>query len=388
MKMKLKTIARAAMGAALVTGASAWVAPLAAGANTISPAADSARGADHVVFVQTDNATGNQIVAYDRSDDGTLTLAATYQTGGLGGVLNGSVVDHLASQGSLAYDRAHGLLYAVNAGSNTVSVFAVNGDQLTLSQVVDSGGTFPVSVTVHSDMVYVLNAENGASVSGYRVAGGRLHRIEGSIRSLGLAIPTDATQFTHTPGQVAFSPDGSQLIVTTKAEGNGIDVFAVRPDGRLRPSPVVNAEPGAVPFGVTFDSAGHLLVANAGPNSLSTFILKADGTLTPVDSVANGQAATCWVAPAGGFFYTSNAGSPSLSGYQDSSGGELTLLGSTPTDPGTVDAAASADGNFLYVQTGGNGIVDEFQVDANGSLNQIGSITVAGATGGEGIVAI
>jgi len=50
----------------------------------------------------------------------------------LGGVLNGSVVDHLASQGSLTYDRDHALLYAVNAASNTVSVFSVRGDQLTL----------------------------------------------------------------------------------------------------------------------------------------------------------------------------------------------------------------------------------------------------------------
>jgi hypothetical protein len=109
--------------------------------------------------------------------------------------------------------------------------------------------------------------------------------------------------------------------------------------------------------------------------------------VTLVDSEANGQAATCWVARVGRFFYTSNAGSPSLSGYRDRVGGQLSLLGPTPTDPGTVDAAASTGGQFLYVQTGGNGIVDEFHVGANGSLTQIGSVTVAGAVGGEGIVA-
>ena len=62
-------------------------------------------------------------------------------------------------------------------------------------------------------------------------------------------------------------------------------------------------------------------------------------------------------------------------------------LGQTATDPGTVDASASIDGQYLYVQTGGNGIVDEFHVNANGSLTAIGSVTVAGAVGGEGIVA-
>jgi hypothetical protein len=77
--------------------------------------------------------------------------------GGRGGILAGSVVDHTASQGSLSYDRRHGLLYIVN-GSDTISVFAVRGDRLALRQVLGSGGTFPVSVAVHGDLVYVLNA--------------------------------------------------------------------------------------------------------------------------------------------------------------------------------------------------------------------------------------
>src|ERR1700733_352710 len=95
-------------------------------------------GGHNVVFVQTDNPAGNQVVAYDRADNGSLTLANTYATGGLGGVLSGSAVDHLASQGSLTYDQSNNLLYAVNAGSNSLSVFSVHGDQLTLHQVVSS----------------------------------------------------------------------------------------------------------------------------------------------------------------------------------------------------------------------------------------------------------
>jgi hypothetical protein len=92
------------------------------------------------VFVQTDGLTGNAVVAYDRNPGGSLSAAGTYATGGLGGALSGSIVDHLASQGSLTYDQVNDLLYAVNAGSNTVSVFSVRGDQLTLRQVIGSGG--------------------------------------------------------------------------------------------------------------------------------------------------------------------------------------------------------------------------------------------------------
>ena len=342
--------------------------------------------AGRAVFVQTDNPAGNQIVAYHRAHDGRLTQAGTYSAGGLGGILAGSVVDHLASQGSLTYDGRHGLLFAVNAGSNTVAVFSVRGDQLRLRQVTGSGGAFPVSVAVHGDLVYVLNAENGGAVQGYRIFLGRLFPIPGSNRALGLD-PSATPQFTNTPGQVAFSPDGSQLIVTTKANGNDIDVFAVRFDGRLSASPVVNSEPGTVPFAITFDAAGHLVVAKAGPNALATFALRQDGTVTLLDAVGTGQAATCWVAPDRGLLFASNAGSPSVSGYSSRPNGQLTLLGNTTTDPGTVDATASPGGRFLYVQTGLNGIVDEFAVGSGGSLTEIGSVPVPGAAGGEGITA-
>ena len=375
---KLVTLA----GAGLAAGAAAWLGPIAAGAQEVP----SATGADHAVFVQTDNPSGNQVVAYQRAADGSLALAGTYNTGGAGGILNGSAVDHLASQGSLSYDAAHSLLYAVNAGSNTVSVFSVSGDVLSLQQVTKSGGAFPNSIAVHGNLVYVLNALSG-SVSGFRVEGGTLHPIAGSTRSLGLTIPTDGSQFTHVPGQVAFSPDSSRVIVTTKANGNDLDVFSVSPEGTLSANPVVDNEPGAVPFAETFDPAGHLVVANAGSNSLSTYTLNSDGTVTSLDTVATGQAATCWVAGAQGFYYTSNAGSGSVTGFLEGFQGQLASLGDTSTDAGTVDASSSADGRFLYVQTGKLGNVDGFAVGSNGALHPVGQVTVPGAAGGEGIVA-
>jgi len=337
------------------------------------------------VFVQTDNTAGNAVAAYHRASDGTLTLAGTYPTGGSGGVLAGSMVDHLASQGSLTYDDEHGLLFAVNAGSDTVSVFRVFGDRLELRQVIWSGGAFPVSVTVHGNHAYVLDALGGGTLYGYRIAGGRLTPIPGSSRPLGLN-PNATPQFTTTPGQVAYTPDGSRILVTTKGNGNDVDVFAVRPDGRLSRSPVVNSEPNAVPFAISFDDAGHVLIAEAGPSALATFALSAGGTLTQLAIADTGQTATCWVAPAGGYFYTSNAGSGSVSGYTVDGAGQLTALGNTKTDAGTVDASAA--GGFLYVQAGAAGDVDEFAVGAGGALTSLGSVTVTGAAGGEGIVAL
>ena len=355
--------------ATLAAATAAFAGP--AGAAVSHPRYHGLPGARHAVFVQTDNLAGNQVVAYRRAPDGTLTPAGTYATGGLGGQLSGSVVDHLASQGSLTYDPAQATLFAVNAGSNTVSVFGVHGDRLGLRQVIRSGGQFPVSVAARGDLVYVLNAENGGSVQGYRVLGRFLVRIPGSHRALGLD-PNATPQFTTTPGQVAFTPDGSQLVVTTKGNGNDIDVFGVGFGGLLSTKPTVNEQPGTVPFAISFDPFGHLVIAEAGPNALATFSLSRNGTVSLLSQAGTGQAATCWVTLAGSFLFASNAGTPSESGFTTSASGQLSLLGNTATDPGAVDAASAAGGRFLYVQTRGNGIVDEFSLAANGALTKIG----------------
>jgi 6-phosphogluconolactonase (cycloisomerase 2 family) len=342
--------------------------------------------ADRAVFVQTDNLARNRIVAYDRQADGSLTRAGVYDTGGRGGALEGSVVDHLASQGSLVYDRLNRMLYAANAGSDTISVFAVLDDRLALRQVLPSGGRFPVSIAVHGGLVYVLNALEGGSLQGFRVSDGALVPLPDSSRALGLD-PGATPQFTSTPGEVGFSPDGSQLVVTTKANGDDVDVFRVDPSGRLAQA-TVNPLPGAVPFALGFDERGHLLVSEAGPGALASFRLRDDGSIAQIDSQPTGQLASCWVTRAGRRFYVSNTGSGSVTGFQ--AGLDNGLLGEvsrTSTDAGPVDAAVPGGGGFLYVQTGGEGIVDEFAIEPDGTLREVGSVKVPDAVGGEGIAA-
>ena len=106
---------------------------------------------------------------------------------GRGGTEVGAPTDPLSSQGSLTFDRRRRLPYAVNAGSDTISVFAVHRTRLRLLQVVASGGRFPTSVAIHPSLVYVLNAGDEGSISGFRRnANDRLTAIPGSVRSLDL----------------------------------------------------------------------------------------------------------------------------------------------------------------------------------------------------------
>ena len=128
------------------------------------------------------------------------------------------------------------------------------------------------------------------------------------------------------------------------------------------------------------------MVAEAA-GSLVAFRLEADDTLTQLDSVATEQAATCWVVGDHNRFYASNAGSASLTGFISGQGGNLlTDIGNTPTDPGTVDAASAQGGHYVFVQTGAESKVDEFEVGPRGALVKVGAVTVPGAAGGEGIV--
>jgi len=295
-------------------------------------------------------------------------------------------VDDLASEGGLTYDASDQLLVGVNGGSNTISEFHTSGPALGFRRVVASGGTIPVSVAVRGDLIYVLNAGGTGEVQGFNAT--TLRPVPGSARSLGLT-PGVTPQFLNTPGQIGFSPDGRQVIVTTKANGSDIDVFSVSGSGALS-APTVNHSATPVPFGFTFDRFGHLVVTEAGTSAVTTYALSPTGTVTELGSVTDGLAALCWVANDGNrIFFGSNAGSATVTSYTVAANGRPTELGSTATDAGPIDLVASVDGSSLYVETGGSDLVDTFAVTPGGSLVPTGNVApeLPGHSGLEGIAA-
>jgi 6-phosphogluconolactonase (cycloisomerase 2 family) len=353
--------------------------------------ADGGRGhSGGAVFVQTNELGGNRIVVFDRAGDGRLTRAGTYATGGNGGAAApGTESDRLASQDSLVYDAEHRLLFAVNAGSDSFSVFRVHGDRLRLWQVLPSGGDFPAGVAVHDDLVYVLNAGGVGIVQGFEIQGHRVRPLSGSARSLGLA-NSNPPNFLTSPGQVGFTPDGHKLIMTTKASRSTIDVFDVGRDGRLSDHAVMNPSATPVPFAFTFDPAGRLVMGEAGASSVTTYSIRPDGSLANPQSRSDNQVALCWIVRAGEFYYVSNTGSDTLSGYRIDANGMPTLVGPTgvvaTTEPGPIDLATAANGRFLYAQTGTTGTVDEFRVNGDGTLTELGIVSGL-PPGQEGIAA-
>jgi 6-phosphogluconolactonase (cycloisomerase 2 family) len=363
------------------TAATVLIAVPANAATTHRPAHHA--GPTHAVFVQNDSTTGNQVIAYRENGDGTLTQRGTYNTGGTGVVLPNSVVDHTASQGAVTYDAQRHQLYVVNAGSNSLSVFSVRGDRLRLRQVIGSGGQTPVSVAVHGHQVFVLNGNAGASIQGYLVAGDRLISVPSWNRNLGLT--GTSADFTDSPGQVVFSPSGSELLVSTKHNTSSIYAYPLDEFGTPARNPVITSDPGANPFSLAFEQDGTLAATAGTTPAVSTFSLGRNGRLIPLAVTPTGQGGTCWVVVDGSLVFTTNPGAGSVTSLRVGPHGTLTVLGSTPTDAGTVDPAVSADGRYLYVETGAAGIVDEFAIHGNGSLSEIGTVTVPDGVGAEGI---
>ncbi len=128
------------------------------------------------VFVMTNAADKNQIIAYSRDSDGKLTDGDRFDTGGRG---SGGLTAPLGSQGSLTLSVNHTFLFAVNAGSGTISVFGVRNSRLNLMSVTPSGGSSPVAVAQRGDLAYVVNAGGQGSVVGLRLeSNGRLEQID------------------------------------------------------------------------------------------------------------------------------------------------------------------------------------------------------------------
>jgi 6-phosphogluconolactonase len=362
------------LGIAIVVGFSALVA-------IPAKAADSQSGA---VFVMTNAANTNEVISFSRAGDGALVEQGRFATGGRG---SGGGVDPLQSQGSLVLSGDHALLFAVNAGSGTISVFRVHGAQLEQIEMAPSGGSSPVAVAQRGRSLYAVNAGPNANVVAFRLAGnGSIEQIPGSAQPLSSA--------NAGPSGLAISPNGQFLVVTERLN-NLIDSFRINQDGTLS-STTHNPSSGAGPFSIGFASSGALLATEATSAAISSYALQTNGALNVVaGSVLTGGSAACWhaITPDGHFVYVSNAGTSTISGFTIGVEGGLTPIGAKvvatqPEGSTNLDIAINQNGKFLYSLNTGTGKVGMFAIQSDGSLLSLGTAgEFAAASGANGIAA-
>jgi len=322
------------------------------------------------VYTLSNSPAGNEVIMFRRGASGHLSMSGSYSTGGTG---TGS---GLGSQGAVVL--SNGFVFAVNAGSDEVSVMKINHGGLTIADKVMSGGTMPISLTVHNNLLYVLNAGGSGNITGFWISGsGNLTPIPGSTQPLsGAGVG---------PAQVEFNPWGNVLVVTEKGT-NSIDTYAVGSDGVAGP-PTTQPSAGNTPFGFEFDKRGHLIVSDAfggGPNAgaMSSYNVSGSGVSLITGPVANTQTAPCWVVVTknGKFTYTSNTGTNNISGYRIGHNGNITLFndgGNTAsTGAGPIDMAVSNNSQYLYCLNAGDNSISVFRIDnGHGRLSSVQTVS-------------
>lgn len=358
----------------------------------IMPSAHPASQSTGAVYVLSNQPAENTVIVFHRNANGTLVPGGSFPTGGAG---LGSGPNPLASQGALVLSGDNRLLFAVNAGSDSITAFAVAGDALTALQTVPSGGTQPVSLTVYHDMLYVLNAGGTSpNIAGFRIVP------EAQQQKMLIPIP-GSTQIlpnssTASPADISFTPDGKSLLVTEPG-ANQVASFAVSQSGQatfvssfFAPSPAGGpsspSTPGSAPFGLAF-SRDIAITANTASNisqagSMSTYGMSSSAELAPTTAVPDNQTASTWaiVAEKGSLALTTNSMSGTISSYSVApKTGALTLTQSVAAsliapDGSSLfpsDMALNSDGSYLYVRNGANGSVSGFVIQSNGSLTPI-----------------
>jgi 6-phosphogluconolactonase len=348
------------------------------GAGLISPAVSIAQHTTGTttVFVMTNNADKNEIIAYERAADGGLLESHRYDTEGRG---SGGVTDPLGSQGSLTLSSDHSLLFAANAGSGTVSVFRVQHGGLSFVDKTPAGGSEPVAVAQWQNLVYVVDAAGSGNVVGFYLRhDGRLQPIQNSTAFLSASGAGGAS--------ITISPDGQFLVVTERV-ANNIDVFRIQADGTLAKT-VISPSAGPGAFAASFAPDGKLLVSETGPagtvntSAISSYSVLPGGTLSAVSqSVPTFGSANCWnaITPDGKYVYVSNSASSTISGFTIGKGGNLTpigatVVGSNPAGSVNLDIAVSGDGKYLYSLNSGAGTIGVFAIQSDGTLNNVDEI--------------
>src|SRR5688500_6702094 len=271
------------------------------------------------VYVQT-NAAPNEVIAFRRADDGSLDRIGSVATGG-----EGDGTPHLQSQGSVTLTGDGQYLLVTNAASDDLSVFSVAADgSIELRERVHTGST-PRSVDERDGLVVVLNTGEPGLAS-FRLQAEGIERVEGGDQVLD---PSHAD-----PAQVAFSPDGSMVLITERAT-DSIVIYELTADGTFGASRTIASE-GPTPYGFAFTSGGTLIVTEAfgaekGAAAASSYAILDGSLVARTSSVGNGRSEICWavITPDDRFAFTTNFADGVVSRYAIAADGSLSLEDAT-----------------------------------------------------------
>ena len=362
----------------------------------------------------------NQIVAYARSAEGVLTQIDVYDTGGLGENIRNSGANPLASQDPLIVSKDNRFVFAVNAGSESISSFVINDDfsltpaSLNMSTTGNSNAQNPVTLTIFDDTLYVANSGAFFDAEGNPATTLPDPRFRSASSIIGFTVNDDGTltelagseipNIGANAGSIEFSSDGGFLYITERRTN---DIVTVEMDENQLPVGVSSRITSITeqPFGTDLypTENGDILLISEGNNgapglsALSSYLIEDSGDLTGI-SVSSGVAGDplltgftfgCWVefveTPTGDFAYVSNTPDGVISSFAVGDEGGLTILEQTAGVTGiegddTQNGAGVLDAEivfpFLYQVVNNDSRIAQFVINEDGTLTRQEAVEV------------
>ena len=356
----------------------------------------------------------NQVVAYSRSDEGVLSQIGVYDTGGLGENIRNSGANPLASQDPLIVSKDDRFVFAVNAGSESISSFVINDDftltpaTLDISTTGLSNAQNPVSLTIFENTLYVANSGAFFNADGTPATTLPDDRNRTASSIIGFTVNDDGTLtelagseipgIGANAGSIEFSSNGEHLYITERRTN---DIVTVALDAERLPIGVQSRITSQTeqPFGTDLypTANGDILLVSEGNNgaeglsSLSTYLIEDNGDLTGIslssgvegDPLTTGFTFGCWVefveTPTGDFAYVSNTPDGVITSFAVGDEGGLTRLESeagfvgiegddTQNGGGVLDVEIVFP--YLYQVVNNDGRIAQFMINADGTLTR------------------
>jgi 6-phosphogluconolactonase (cycloisomerase 2 family) len=343
-------------------------------------------------FVYTnDNFSPNTVSAFKVSpSNGALALipGSPFLTGGSGGAHDvGPQTITTATLGTKSF------LYAANAGSGTISAFAIDPRTGNLTAVpgspftvaaANSGNTLSLGASPDGHFLFEVD-ESSTLIHTFNISSaGALTEAAGS--------PLDSGAF---PEGVKVSANGKFLLVGLKST-DAVGVYAIDANGGLTPvfgSPfLTNGAAAAVDSNC---ASNRVFVASAGSDLVDAFVMAADGSLTPVAGSPFPSGGTSTInaltlTPSNQNLLTPDTFNSAVSALAVEPDGSLQPVPGSPfaaTDwVGSI--ATTRSGKFVYTSLFTRAAVDGWMIMTDGTLRPVPGRPFTTGQAGAGVQAL
>ncbi len=307
--------------------------------------------------------TSNLAGTGSRPDAIILTRHFAYVLDSTGGALQGGISEYtIAGSGTLSAARTAQIL-----STTTVTATPPKTGLNPLSMVIDSNGKF----------VFVAN-QGSNSVSVFSVDGsGLLTEITGS-------------PFATSAGPSGLAMTGNTLFVANQGAGT-VSVHTIdQASGNLTQVTGSPFAAGTSPTALDVDPSGKFLyVADQATNSVLAFAIAGSSLSTISGSQIAAGTTPVNVRVVGSSVYVANSGSGNVSAYSIGGSGALTAISGSPFSVGTnpVYIASGNSGSLVFVANQGSNNISVFQVGSSGALSPAGGSPFATVAGNPAAIA-